>query len=166
MRPRGTIKSRSPGSYWIRYSLGRDPVSGKRRFATATVRGTRKQAERELVRLLRKALKKPRRGYGSNQQRRIRDVPCSCPSLRLKNFAIGSENKQRSCCDLAFVRLVRAWFVVVRMETQNTPTASLTNSATLLVGLVYQTSAFMIFDTAMLLSSSPAECIPRLFKSA
>ena len=53
MRPRGTIKSRSPGSYWIRYSLGRDPVSGKRRFATATVRGTRKQAERELVRLLR-----------------------------------------------------------------------------------------------------------------
>jgi integrase len=53
MRPRGTIKSRSPGSYWIRYSLGRDPVSGKRRFATATIRGTRKQAERELVRLLR-----------------------------------------------------------------------------------------------------------------
>src|SRR5215831_7730404 len=53
MRPRGTIKSRSPGSYRIRYSLGRDPVSGKRRFATATVRGTRKQAEKELVRLLR-----------------------------------------------------------------------------------------------------------------
>jgi integrase len=53
MRPRGTIKSRSPGSYRIRYSLGRDPVSGKRRFASATVRGTRKQAERELVRLLR-----------------------------------------------------------------------------------------------------------------
>jgi integrase len=53
MRPRGTIKSRSQGSYRIRYSLGRDPVSGKRRFATATVRGTRKQAERELVRLLR-----------------------------------------------------------------------------------------------------------------
>jgi integrase len=53
MRPRGTIKSRSPGSYWIRYSLGRDPVSGKRRFGTATVQGTRKQAEPELVRLLR-----------------------------------------------------------------------------------------------------------------
>ena len=53
MRPRGTIKSRSSGSYRIRYSLGRDPVSGKRRFATATVRGTRKEAERELVRLLR-----------------------------------------------------------------------------------------------------------------
>lgn len=53
MRPRGTIKSRSPGSYRIRYSLGRDPVSGKRRFATATVRGTRREAEQELVRLLR-----------------------------------------------------------------------------------------------------------------
>ena len=53
MRPRGTIKSRSSGSYRIRYSLGRDPVSGKRRFATATVRGTRKEAERELVKLLR-----------------------------------------------------------------------------------------------------------------
>ena len=53
MRPRSTIKSRSPGSYRIRYSLSRDPVSGKRRFATATVRGTRKEAERELVRLLR-----------------------------------------------------------------------------------------------------------------
>ena len=53
MRPRGTITSRSPGSYRIRYSLGRDPVSGKRRFASTTIRGTRKDAERELVRLLR-----------------------------------------------------------------------------------------------------------------
>ena len=53
MRARGTIKSRSPGSYRIRYTLGRDPVSGRRRFGTATVRGTRKEAEQELVRLLR-----------------------------------------------------------------------------------------------------------------
>src|SRR5262249_17262303 len=53
MRPRGTITSRSPGSYRIRYSLGRDPVSGKRRFGTATVRGTRREAEKELIRLLR-----------------------------------------------------------------------------------------------------------------
>ena len=52
MRGRGTIKSRSSGSYRIRYSLGRDPVSGKRKFASATIRGTRKQAERELTRLL------------------------------------------------------------------------------------------------------------------
>jgi len=53
MRPRGTIKSRSPGSYRIRYSLGRDPVSGKRRFGSTTVRGTRKEAEQELIRRLR-----------------------------------------------------------------------------------------------------------------
>jgi integrase len=50
MRRRGTIQSRSPGSFWIRYSLGRDPVSGKRRWATATVKGSRKDAERELTR--------------------------------------------------------------------------------------------------------------------
>jgi len=53
MRPRGTITSRSAGSYRIRYSLGRDPVSGKRRFGTATIRGSRRQAEKELIRLLR-----------------------------------------------------------------------------------------------------------------
>src|SRR5262245_42636341 len=55
MRPRGHVQSRSPGSYRLRYSLGRDPVTGKRRTATATVRGTRKDAERELTRLLRTA---------------------------------------------------------------------------------------------------------------
>jgi integrase len=53
MRPRGTIKSRSAGSYRLRYSLGRDPVTGRRKFASTTIRGTRKQAEKELVRLLR-----------------------------------------------------------------------------------------------------------------
>ena len=44
---------RSPGSFRLRYTLGKDPVTGKRRTATATVRGTRKDAERELTRLLR-----------------------------------------------------------------------------------------------------------------
>jgi len=53
MRRRGTIKSRSPGSFRIRYSLDRDPVTGKRRWATATVKGSRKDAERELTRRLR-----------------------------------------------------------------------------------------------------------------
>jgi len=53
MRRRGTIQFRSPGSFRIRYSLGRDPVSGKRRWSTATVRGSRKDAERELTRRLR-----------------------------------------------------------------------------------------------------------------
>src|SRR5262245_22433713 len=53
-RRRGNIQVRSPGSYRLRYSLGRDPI-GKRRIATTTVRGTRKDAERELTRLLRTA---------------------------------------------------------------------------------------------------------------
>ena len=53
MRPRGTIEQRSPGSFRLRYTLGSDHVTGKRRTATATVRGTRKDAERELTRLLR-----------------------------------------------------------------------------------------------------------------
>lgn len=52
MRPTGHIRERSTGSWEIRYSLGADP-SGKRRIATATVRGTRKDAERELRKLLR-----------------------------------------------------------------------------------------------------------------
>ena len=52
-RPRGHIQQRSPGSFRLRYTLGKDPVTGKRRTATATVRGTRKDAERELTRLLR-----------------------------------------------------------------------------------------------------------------
>jgi hypothetical protein len=53
MRPRGNIHQRSPGSFRLRYTLGTDPATGKRRTATATVRGTRKDAERELTRLLR-----------------------------------------------------------------------------------------------------------------
>src|SRR6516165_2012952 len=51
-RRRGTIQSR-PGAFQIRYSLGRDPVTGKRRWVTATVKGSRKDAERELTRRLR-----------------------------------------------------------------------------------------------------------------
>lgn len=53
MSGRGTIKSRSPGSFRIRYSLGRDPLTGKRKFGSKTVRGTKEAAERELTRLLR-----------------------------------------------------------------------------------------------------------------
>jgi integrase len=55
MRPRGHIHQRSPGSFRLRYTLGKDPVTGKRRTATTTIRGTRKDAERELTRLLRTA---------------------------------------------------------------------------------------------------------------
>jgi hypothetical protein len=55
MRPRGHIQQRSPGSFRLRYTLGKDPITGKRRTATTTVQGTRKDAERELTRLLRTA---------------------------------------------------------------------------------------------------------------
>jgi integrase len=53
MRPTGHIRRRSAGSWELRYSLGADPATGKRRIVTATVRGDRKAAERELRRLLR-----------------------------------------------------------------------------------------------------------------
>jgi integrase len=53
MRPRGHIQQRSPGSFRLRYTLGKDPITGKRRTATTTIRGSRKDAERELTRLLR-----------------------------------------------------------------------------------------------------------------
>jgi integrase len=53
MRRTGHIRERSPGSFELRYSLGTDPGTGKRRTATSTVRGSRKDAERELRRLLR-----------------------------------------------------------------------------------------------------------------
>jgi integrase len=53
MRRTGHIRQRSPGSWELRYSTGTDPATGTRRIATATVRGDRKAAERELRRLLR-----------------------------------------------------------------------------------------------------------------
>jgi integrase len=53
MRRTGHIRERSQGSFELRYSLGTDPATGRRRTATVTVRGTRKEAERELRRLLR-----------------------------------------------------------------------------------------------------------------
>ena len=52
MRRSGHIRERSPGSFELRYNLGIDPATGKRKLATATVRGSRKDAEKELRRLL------------------------------------------------------------------------------------------------------------------
>jgi integrase len=49
----GHVRARSLGSFEIRYSLGVDPATGRRKTATATVKGSRKDAERELRRLLR-----------------------------------------------------------------------------------------------------------------
>jgi hypothetical protein len=53
MRGTGHIRERTPGSWELRYSLGTDPATGKRRMATATVKGNRRAAEKELRRLLR-----------------------------------------------------------------------------------------------------------------
>jgi integrase len=53
MRPTGHIRERSPGSWELRYSLGTDPATGKRRIGTATLKGKRRDAEKELRRLLR-----------------------------------------------------------------------------------------------------------------
>lgn len=49
---KGHIRERSPGRWELRYSLGTDPATGKRKIATATIRGKRQDAERELRRLL------------------------------------------------------------------------------------------------------------------
>lgn len=53
MRRTGHIRERSPGSFELRYALGTDPATGKRKTATTTIRGTRKEADKELRRLLR-----------------------------------------------------------------------------------------------------------------
>jgi len=53
VRPTGHIRQRSTGSFEIRYSLGTDPATGRRRIATTTVKGNRRAAEKELRRLLR-----------------------------------------------------------------------------------------------------------------
>src|SRR5437868_10697850 len=52
MRHSGHVRQRSLGSYELRYSVGTDPATGKRKTITTTVRGTRKEAEKELRRLL------------------------------------------------------------------------------------------------------------------
>ena len=52
MRRTGHVRERSPGAFELRYSLGIDPASGRRKTATTTVRGSRKDAEKELRRLL------------------------------------------------------------------------------------------------------------------
>jgi len=38
MRSTGHIRQRTPGSWEVRYSLGTNPATGKRRMATTTVR--------------------------------------------------------------------------------------------------------------------------------
>jgi len=51
MRRSGHIRQRSRDSFELRYGLGTDPATGKRRVVTTTVRGDRRAAEKELRRL-------------------------------------------------------------------------------------------------------------------
>ena len=53
MRSTGHIRQRAWGSWELRYTLGTDPATGRRRTATTTVKGNRRAAEKELRRLLR-----------------------------------------------------------------------------------------------------------------
>ena len=48
MRHKGHIRERSPGSWELRYGLGTDPATGKRRVVTTTVHGKRKDADKAL----------------------------------------------------------------------------------------------------------------------
>jgi hypothetical protein len=45
---KGSIRQRGSGSFELRVYAGTDPVSGKRRWLTRTVRGNRSDAMREL----------------------------------------------------------------------------------------------------------------------
>jgi len=53
MRHKGHVRQRSKGSFEIRYDLGADPLTGKRKTVTSTFKGERKEAVKELYRLLR-----------------------------------------------------------------------------------------------------------------
>lgn len=49
----GGVRARRPGVYELKFDVGVNPISGKRRTRYKTVAGTRREAERELRRLLR-----------------------------------------------------------------------------------------------------------------
>jgi integrase len=49
---KGTITQRSPGSYTITIYLGKDPTTKKKRWHTATVRGSKRDAQTECAKLI------------------------------------------------------------------------------------------------------------------
>ena len=51
-RVQGNIRQRGAAAWELRVFVGRDPVTGRRRYATKTVRGGKREAQRELVTLL------------------------------------------------------------------------------------------------------------------
>ena len=48
----GNIRQRGTGSWELRVFVGRDPATGRKRYLTKTVRGGKRQAQRELVTLV------------------------------------------------------------------------------------------------------------------
>jgi integrase len=50
---RGSIEQRSPGTWSIRIELSPDPNNGKRRQKRMTFRGTKREADKGLMELLR-----------------------------------------------------------------------------------------------------------------
>jgi hypothetical protein len=52
MKGKGHIRPRGKNSWEIRTELGRDPATGKRRSAFRTVRGTKREAQVELAKLI------------------------------------------------------------------------------------------------------------------
>ena len=48
----GHIRARGPGAWELKYDVGRDPKTGRRITKYKTVRGTKKDAQRELRNLL------------------------------------------------------------------------------------------------------------------
>jgi len=48
----GTIKKRAKGSYTIWWDEGRDPLTGKRRQRNKSIKGTKRNAEAELRKIL------------------------------------------------------------------------------------------------------------------
>jgi hypothetical protein len=48
----GHIRPQGEGSWEIKFDLGRDPITGRRITKYATFRGTKRQAQQELTRLL------------------------------------------------------------------------------------------------------------------
>lgn len=56
---KGHVEQRRPGSWTIVIEVGSDPVTGKRKRHLKTIRGTKREAEREMVALLAELDKKP-----------------------------------------------------------------------------------------------------------
>jgi integrase len=54
---KGTVTKRGKQSWRLKFDIERDPVTAARRFHTCTVRGTKKEAEAELARLMTEANK-------------------------------------------------------------------------------------------------------------